>query len=231
MLRKLLSVLRDDSLLHAIGKDFVHMLGRAESMTSLAGEIYTRGAPKPDRKRLYDLDLEVNLLERDIRKQIAAHLTMPGNSSDAAFCLRLMILVKDVERIGDYAKNLAELDDLRHDPLPEDAIVSDLLEIRQAVETSFRDVAETVATSDRDRAMNLIPTGRRTAQQCDGLVRRISRATYGTSTTVVLVLGARYYKRINGHLLNLLSSVVMPVHKIDYHDEDEIPQPASHEEA
>jgi hypothetical protein len=35
-------------------------------------------------------------------------------------------------------------------------------------------------------------------------------------------LGCRYYKRIGGHVLNILSSVVMPLHKIDYYDEDEI---------
>ncbi len=32
----------------------------------------------------------------------------------------------------------------------------------------------------------------------------------------------RSYKRISGHVLNVLSSVVMPLHKIDYYDEDEV---------
>jgi len=36
----------------------------------------------------------------------------------------------------------------------------------------------------------------------------------------VLVLATRYYKRIGGHVLNVLSSVVMPLHKVDYYDED-----------
>ena len=34
-----------------------------------------------------------------------------------------------------------------------------------------------------------------------------------------MVLGARYYKRIESHLLNILSGVVMPLHKLDYYDE------------
>ena len=41
--------------------------------------------------------------------------------------------------------------------------------------------------------------------------------------TAAQVLGTRYYKRIGGHVLNILSSVVMPLHKIDYYDEDSIP--------
>ena len=40
---------------------------------------------------------------------------------------------------------------------------------------------------------------------------------------VDLTLGSRFYKRIQGHLLNLLSAVVMPLHKLDYYDEDSIP--------
>ena len=39
-----------------------------------------------------------------------------------------------------------------------------------------------------------------------------------------MVLATRYYKRFAGHVLNILSSVVMPLHKLDYYDEDEIPE-------
>jgi hypothetical protein len=35
-------------------------------------------------------------------------------------------------------------------------------------------------------------------------------------------MGARFYKRTAAHVLNVLSSVVMPLHKLDYYDEDEI---------
>ena len=34
-----------------------------------------------------------------------------------------------------------------------------------------------------------------------------------------MVLGTRYYKRIESHLLNILSGVVMPLHKLDYYDD------------
>ena len=34
-----------------------------------------------------------------------------------------------------------------------------------------------------------------------------------------MVLGARHYKRILAHLMNVLSGVVMPLHKLDFFDE------------
>ncbi|NIM21294.1 MAG: hypothetical protein GTN64_02555, partial [Candidatus Latescibacteria bacterium] len=58
--------------------------------------------------------------------------------------------------------------------------------------------------------------------RCDELIDRIAHAKYDTSTTTALVLAVRYYKRVGGHLLNILSSVVMPLHKVDYFDEEEI---------
>ena len=39
------------------------------------------------------------------------------------------------------------------------------------------------------------------------------------ATTAALILGARYYKRTNGHLLNVYSGVVMPLDKVDYFDD------------
>ena len=225
MLRELLSIFRSDNPMHAMAGDFVRMLTVTEQMTTSAGAIYGgRSASEHDRKRLYDYDEEVNGLERDIRKRIAAHMLIPGNSRDAAYCLLLMSLVKDVERIGDYAKNLAEIEDIRREPLPDDPMSRELGEIRRAVDSTFHAAAETFTTSDRERAVGQIERGRAIAQQCDTLVGRISHSDYDANTTAVLVLGARYYKRINGHLLNVLSSVVMPVYKIDYYDEDEIPQ-------
>ena len=98
----------------------------------------------------------------------------------------------------------------------------ELLEIRQSVESAFRITSEVFLDSDRNKAVQLIDEGRKVARRCDKLIRAIGRADYDAGTAVSLILGSRYYKRIGGHLLNVLSSVVMPLDKIDYYDESEI---------
>ena len=70
--------------------------------------------------------------------------------------------------------------------------------------------------------MQMIQQGRDTAHRCDVLITKIGRAGYEGAMTAALVLATRYYKRIGGHVMNILSSVVMPLHKIDYYDEDEL---------
>ena len=42
-------------------------------------------------------------------------------------------------------------------------------------------------------------------------------------------LAARFYKRIAAHVLNVLSSVVMPLHKLDYYDEKRLAEAAPEE--
>jgi phosphate uptake regulator len=223
MLRELLAIFRSENPLSVMGEQFANMLKLTLEMSFCAGKIFFENKNNPeDRTRIYEQDVQVNQLERSIRKKVVAHLSLRGNTPDVPYCLLLMSLVKDVERIGDYAKNLAELLDIRSEPVPEDEIVQELQEIRRGVEDAFQSTWEIFASSDAERAMQYIRQGRDLAHRCDTLILRIAVASYDASTTAVLVLCTRYYKRIGGHALNVLSSVVMPLHKIDYYDEDEI---------
>ncbi len=224
MLRELLSIFRTYDPLRAMGQNFATMLTLAYEMTVSAGEMFFTSAASPEaRTDLYQHDVRLNQLERKIRKQVVAHLSMSGNRLDVPYSLLLMSLVKDVERIGDYAKNLSEIDDIRTGVLAEDENTLELQEIRRGVEESFEALSEVFGSADRERAVELIQQRRDAAHRCDALIVRIARSDYSASTATALALGTRYYKRIGGHVLNVLSSVVMPIHKIDYYDEDEMP--------
>lgn len=224
MLRELLSMFRSDNPLARMGEDFSKMLKLTYDMTTAAGDIYFGKPVTPeDRTQIYSEDIQVNQLERKIRKQVVTHLSFEGNTADVPYCLLLMSVVKDVERLGDYAKNLSEVVDLQPDPFPEDDIVSELKEIRRGVDEAFQSAYEIFEVSDHERATQYIRQGQDIAHRCDSLIHRIARAPYGSSVVTALVLGTRYYKRIGGHVTNLLTAVVMPLHKVDYYDEDEVP--------
>lgn len=223
MLRALINLFRSDDPLATIGNDFTRMMRVTYDMTVTAGGVFLTGHATPEtRKGLYKIDIEVNRLERSVRKRLVAHLSLPGNERDVPHCLAMMSLVKDVERLGDYAKNLAEIIDLHSGPLPDDDIVRTLKDIRTDVESAFEESLEVFAEFDRERAIALIQQGRDITRRCETLLAHVARSTYDTSTTTALVLGCRYYKRIAAHVLNVLSAVVMPLHKLDYYDEDAI---------
>ena len=220
MLRELLTIFRSGDPLASMGKDFTTMLELSRDLTLEAGRIYFGTDVNPEeRTRLHKRDVAINKLERKIRKRVIAHLSFPGNEPSVPYCLLLMSLVKDVERIGDYAKNLLEGVDLRSGPAPSDEIMAELAEIRAGVEESFAATAAVFTQSDRDRAVDLIDEGKSLAGRCDALVERIAKSDYDARAATAAVLGARYYKRIGGHVLNVLTSVVMPLHRLDYYDE------------
>jgi len=229
MLNELLRIFRSDDPLAEMSGSFSDMLALAREVTLEAGAIYFGGEADPEqRTRLLKQDVQINKLERRIRKHVIAHLSMPGNAPSAPYCLLLMSLVKDVERIGDYAKNLAEVIDFRAHVPADDELTAELSEIRAGVEEMLDVAAGVFEASDRDRAVELIQGGKNLARRCDALVERIARSDYGARDAAAAVLGSRYYKRIASHLLNLLTGVVMPLHKLDYYDEKDV-EPAEEE--
>jgi phosphate transport system protein len=221
MFRELFSIFNPGNPLKAMADNFAEMLRLAHELAEKAGAMYFDKSVVPeDRTWVYDQDIAINKLERQIRKQIIAHVSLGDNAASLPYCLALMSLVKDVERIGDYAKNLSEVVDFSPRPLPEDECLAELREIAAGVNRLFAATAEIIQAPDRTRTLELVRHGRDLARRADALVARIAQGAYDASTTTGLVLGARYFKRIGAHVLNVLSSVVMPLHKLDYYDED-----------
>ena len=220
MLKQLLSLFRSDDAIARMGGDFSEMLDLSRGLTIQAGRIlFEEASEGDDRREISRSDVKINQLERKIRKQVIAHLTVGADAGSVPYCLLLMSLVKDVERIGDYAKNVAEVHHEGGGPLPDDENGAELCEIRGVVEETFGAVNDVFAKSDAKTAMGLIKAGRSMNRRCDKLIKVVAGSSYDAATTTSMVLGARYYKRIGSHLLNILSGVVMPLHKLDYYDE------------
>ena len=217
MLQELLRIFRGDDPLSKVADDFALMLNLTREMSHSAGQIFFgEDHDENAQDRVHKTDAEVNELERVIRRSLMTHLAIPGNSADAPYSLLLMSLVKDVERLGDYAKNLSEIVEIGPDVLPEGAELDELRLIRRSVESAYQACANVVLSSRQGEAAELIQQGRETARKCDGLITTIGKSDYDAATTTAFILGTRYYKRINAHVLNVLSSVVMPLDKIDY---------------
>lgn len=221
MLRQLISIFRSYNPLATMGENFAQMLKIAYETTMKAGEVFSGVKLTPEQRTwIYQQDVQVNKLQRRIRKQVISHLSIAGTAPDLPYCLLLMSLVKDVERLGDYAKNLSEIADLQITSLPDDELLAELLEIRSTVEAAFAVTADVFERSDTERALELMREGQDIARRCDMLVERIARSEHDAKTVTALILGTRYYKRIGGHVRNILSGVTMPLHKLDYYDED-----------
>jgi phosphate uptake regulator len=184
------------------------------AISALFGEVVARDV----NDELRSTDQMVNSLEREIRRELVVHASVFGGIDTPAILI-YMSIVKDIERLGDYAKNLLDLglDGADFSTLP------DAAEVRQlAIDVSayITDVGEVFRARDVARARPLLGYGDRILDQCDDRVSALVSGADAGEQPVARALCYRYIKRVVAHLMNVLSAVIMPVDKLDYFDED-----------
>jgi phosphate uptake regulator len=187
----------------------------AATSTLLAGGDAAEVGPK-----LRDTDAQVNELEREIRRELVVHASVHG-AGDIAAVLVYMSIVKDVERIGDYAKNIYDLAAGGVDF----GAVSDrptMLEYRDRTAEMITEAGVIFAEDDQERAHALLNEADTMLDAFDELVNALVVSDGIARDAVPRALFYRHLKRIVAHLMNLLSAVVVPVVRLDYLDETDI---------
>jgi phosphate uptake regulator len=163
-------------------------------------------------------DRKVNELEREVRRELVVHSSVFG-AIDTPAVLVYMSIVKDVERIGDYAKNLLDL-------ALDGADFSSLEDVdewhRMIAETAESITATSVAFQARDaeKARRILSRGGKLLSALDAAVSELVRNSDREPQAVARALAYRYFKRVIAHLMNILTAVVMPLDRLDYFDED-----------
>jgi phosphate uptake regulator len=184
------------------------------AMSALLGEI----AAADVNQELRSMDQKVNRLEREIRRELVVHASVFGGIQSPAV-LVYMSVVKDVERIGDYAKNLLDLAldgaDLSKAPDAElwRNLTLELIGFISQAGEAFR-----VRDAEQSRALRV--RGDELLELFDEGVSALIRAADPGPQAVARALSHRYLKRVVAHLMNLLSAVIMPLDRLDYFDED-----------
>jgi phosphate uptake regulator len=223
MLRELMTIFRSGDPLTPLGENFTSMVEISADLTVRAGRVYFGEEENPlALSEIRREDVKVNKLQRKIRKRVVTHLSASGNTADLPYCLLLMSLVKDVERIGDYAKELSEVREFAPADLQANPTSAELQRIRAGVDEVMTQMTGVLARYDTDQAVKLIRRGRGLTDRADSLLHSLASESFDGATQTALVLGTQYYKRLCGHALNVLSSVVVPLHRLDYYDEEDI---------
>lgn len=215
MIRELLNIFRGEDPNEAISSRLSQMMALAEELIVEAGNCLFRGCVEIDRDTFFQRDQQINSLQQEIRTHMVGRLALSTSMERARF-LVIFGLIKDVERLGDYAKNLLGVAELLDAAFPECAETEELRRIQAEVEASLREAHTLLKKPDTARARAQMARGQEVAQRCERLVVQITRSHLPTATAVPLALAARHYKRIQKHLTNALSTLVMPLHKIDY---------------
>ena len=168
---------------------------------------------------IFSMDKKINAFERDVRRKVMTHLAI-GGKEDISSGLVLVSVVIDIERIGDYTKNIYDLAVNHSKKLNGGSVEDRLAEIEKISFKLFEDTIDAFKNQDIEKARGLMGSYKENISiQSDAITNdiiagKISDLDTGSASSVGLY--ARYLKRIAAHSRNLISSIVNPFEKIGY---------------
>ena len=165
------------------------------------------------------IDRQINVTEMEIRRELVVHASVHGGV-DTPEVLVFMHMVKDLERIGDYNKNIFDLAD-EGVSLAEAPDLGRLLGYRDELSSRIALMGELLTTRDEDGARAYITRGDELRREFDDRINELVHSTEPAVVAVPRALLYRFLKRVTAHSLNVVSAVVMPVDRLDYFDEDD----------
>jgi len=219
MFKNLLSFWKGKDFLVKVLEDFKIMLDDSETMFEAVCVQLLTGKEKGGLKqKIYEIDKQVNNLQKEIRRRIVEHLSLQPTVNVNA-CLVLMSVVKDAERLGDYSKNLYEVTELLAEPI-DCALFSEYFdEMDKKIMSLFQQTKKAFIDADEEQARSSWQYEKEIAKGCDKIVERLAQSNLTVNQAVCFTLIARHFKRIMAHLVNIATSVVLPLSDLDYFDE------------
>ncbi|HVL99347.1 MAG TPA: phosphate uptake regulator PhoU [Egibacteraceae bacterium] len=214
----------DSSGLERIEQHLLDMLDADRRTLELAREGLL-GHTDPDtlRQQVSDSDYHVNELVQQVRRQLVIHASTHGTATDIPALLVTMSIVKDIERIGDYAKELLRIARVAGPFPPGTPSHERLAAACHQASGHLSEVRAALDTRDPDVTNRLLATIQTFVDGLDEALDTLLTTTPGEDS-IAVALASQYVKRIGAHLSNILTSIVLPVDQLDFYDEDQPPQ-------
>ena len=218
MWKQIVTLFRSGGPLQDAYDEAILMLRASHDMFDHAvKQLHAEGALETD---IYKRDQQLNKSERRVRRKIITHMSVSAKP-DINLGLVLTAIVIDIERIGDYTKNIVELAGTVPGPFDGLELHGEVTEIEEALGRMFYDIVPALEGSDVARARGIIGSHTIIAAKVDEQLPALcsGEALSGRSGHAVTVtLYLRYLKRVSAHLKNVATSVVNPYHRIGFRE-------------
>lgn len=163
-------------------------------------------------------DKKINKFQIESRRKIFSNLAISG-PKDLNAGLVLICIITDVERIGDYFKNIVELAQVHPKKLKGGDVEINVKKIEERTIKIFKLTLDAFRDKDEDKAREAMKIHPKVTSNIDSLLLRLLKNKIGglnIGEAIALTLYLRFIKRIACHLTNITSSVVNPIERIGY---------------
>jgi len=218
MWKEIITLFKSSGPLQEAYDEAILMLHTSHSMFDDAvAALHSDGTMESD---IYARDQQLNKYERDVRRKIVTHMSV-SNKPDINLGLVLTAIVIDVERIGDYTKNIVELATAVEGPFDGLELHDQVVGIERVLLQMFDDIVPALEDSDEALARTILRAHGGVSESVDAAVRALTAgevmsARAGHAVTVALYM--RFLKRVSAHLKNVATSVVNPYHRFGFRE-------------
>ena len=179
MFKKWLEIFKKDTLMDRSYKRSFMMLDLTREMFLKAKESLRFREDKDVDLNVRDRDLEINKYEREVRRNVFNHLVV-GGKADLPSALVLVSIIIDIERIGDYTKNIVGLALDHPGKLKGGKYEKDLQRVESAVEDNLNETRACFETCNKKSALKLLEEYKWVNDVCDesliGLIKEDDKA-------------------------------------------------------
>jgi phosphate transport system protein len=219
MWKDFLNIFRKSDLFTQALEESYAMLDLDLSMFEASVETLRRSDHSQVALDVYALDKRINAYEREVRRKVFTHLLVSG-THHLSSGLILASIVIDIERIGDYAKNIFDLARSHPTRLHGASLEPEVGAIETQVDDIFRKTVRAFRAGDADQARLVMASYKETlSASCESIVTRIVAgqvSDLSAAEAAAVALYVRYLKRIAAHSSNIGTSLVNPFHRLGY---------------
>ena len=216
MFERLFGTGKPSILLEAAFRDITTMLEQSARMLDHSLAVLLDHAElEVDLDRLDDV---VDEGERMVRRSVLEHLTV-NPSKDLVASLVLVSMVQDAERIGDFARGLAEVARLAKSRRT-GAFADDLRALAGRIRPLFETCEEAFRKDDPEMARRVVKAHRKIKLDLMHYTESIADSDLTADMALTYGSAARILRRVSAHLSNIASTVVQPYDRIRHGDEE-----------
>ena len=167
------------------------------------------------RDDLYNTDKAINELHREVRREMIIHSAVNSRNLDIPLLLSYMTMSKDIERIGDYCKNLFEIAETGNSFAKGDDLDT-YMELKNDIGKLIVYLQSCLNLDDESKVQDLITLGSSLNNDLDEKITALLEDKEKIQYPVATTLFYRYLKRIVSHIINAATAIIMPTDHKEY---------------
>ena len=221
--KNIINAWKSDDLLSQAWEESLSMLMLSQKIFVKSIKYLNSGVDIESVKDLKKRDITINDYHKSVRRKLVTHFSMVENSKHIASGFILAEMAVDIERIGDYCKNISDITLVTESKINFDSVTIEIKDIEKEVLKRFKETIDAIDNQDEKIASDIVKSYKPfVAKMSDDIVHNIISNTTKVSSesdAATIVLYARYLKRIGAHLKNITTSIINPYDKVGYQND------------